>query len=408
MTPPVTHAASAAGARPAPPAGQSQRPTYSLRSGTGTAASAQEPPARGQASAGALARAPFPAHSNTLTMPSGVHVLVGAPARAFLAGPYADLYRADAAATAYQCPGWLNAWADQLPAAGDPLCLVALGPSGHPVAALPLVSDNTGPRRRLYPLAAPVSDYVRATGPQADTPHVAEALALGLAQLAHDGADVEISDIPAASGLGQALARTAAHEGWQQSTWQCAAIRLPVDYTAMPASTRRDHRRRQRRWNDLSTTHSVEYRRTTTTAELRAAASILADLHQRRWADRPFQPGAAHPVAASDLDTLLSRCGAAHAFIATLTVDHTVVAAQLCLYHRSTCYSLLPAMDPNHRDLAPGHALLRHLIRDVHDHGFQILDLGRTAEGQHAYKEQYRPRWTTTLTTAVQPDLAAA
>ncbi|MFI5702585.1 GNAT family N-acetyltransferase [Streptomyces xanthochromogenes] len=362
---------------------------------------------RRDAATGIPSRTAQPGPGNTTVMSYSVQTLAGAAALTFLAGPYTELYRADAAATAYQNPLWLSAWADTLPPHAQPLCLVVQCSDGTPAAALPLVHDTTTPRPQVYPLSAPASDYVRATGPQADNPVVADAITRSLSQLARGGADVVISDVPAASGLGQALSHTAEHGGGQPHLFKCAVLDLPVDVTTMSVSTRRDHRRRQRRWNDLSSNHLVVYSRSRTTAEMRAAAPVLAQIHHKRWAGRPAQAGAAHPVTADGLDALLSRCGAENAFIATLAVDHAVVAAQLCLHDRRTCYSFVPAMDPAFRDLAPGHALLRNLIRDLHEHGFHALDLGRTTEGQHAYKAQYQPHWTSTLTTVIQPAYAS-
>ncbi|MFF3697352.1 GNAT family N-acetyltransferase [Streptomyces sp. NPDC002221] len=332
-----------------------------------------------------------------------MQTLDGATALAFLAGPYAELYRADAVATAYQNPLWLNAWADTLPPQVQLLCLTAQCSDGTPVAVLPVVRDTTRHSPTVYPLSAPASDYVRATGPQADNPVVAEAITRSLSQLARGGAEVVISDVPATSELGQALSRIAEHGEVQLRLFKCAVLQLPVDVSAMSSATRRDHRRRQRRWNELSQDHLVVYSRTSTTAEMRAAAPVLAQMHHKRWAGHPAPTGAAHPVTADGLDALLSRCGAENAFIATLAVDRAVVAAQLCLHDRGICYSFLPAMDPEFRDLAPGHALLRHLIRDLAEHGFRALDLGRTVEGQHSYKAQYQPHWTSTVSIVIQP-----
>jgi CelD/BcsL family acetyltransferase involved in cellulose biosynthesis len=100
---------------------------------------------------------------------------------------------------------------------------------------------------------------------------------------------------------------------------------------------------------------------------------------------------------------VLNRCGPGTAFIATLALDGEVVAAQLCLTRNRRAYSVVPAMHPNYKDLAPGHALLRHLAQDLTCAGYEHLDLGRTVPGQHAYKNQYRPRWSETLCAVSTP-----
>src|SRR4051794_10279701 len=102
-------------------------------------------------------------------MSDTVRVLTGTTALAFLAGTYRGLYQHDPNATAYQDPAWLVAWAQELPSAATPLLLVADDRMGNSTAALALVHDTSGPRERLYPLSAPNSDYVRASGPGADT-----------------------------------------------------------------------------------------------------------------------------------------------------------------------------------------------------------------------------------------------
>ncbi|MFD0069980.1 hypothetical protein, partial [Streptomyces sp. NPDC127574] len=55
------------------------------------------------------------------------------------------------------------------------------------------------------------------------------------------------------------------------------------------------------------------------------------------------------------------------------------------------------------RHLAPGHALLRYLTEDLAGEGFEVLDLGRTIGAQQAYKQQYRPAWTRTVSALSAP-----
>ncbi|MEU2357696.1 GNAT family N-acetyltransferase [Streptomyces misionensis] len=332
-----------------------------------------------------------------------VHVLDGPPALAFLTGTYSDLFRADPKATAFQSPVWLAAWGAQLPPQATPLMFVVVE-DGSAVAALAMVSDETGARRRIYPLSAPASDYIRPTGSQADRPAVAEHLALAITDAADESTDLELSDVPVTSGLGKILSRVMPEDGWYQNVNQCAAVPLPVDYAAMSSATRRNHRRRQRRWSSLAERQPVVYRRSRCAEELLAGYEKLVELHAQRWEGRNLQPAA----AAHQLHAVLTRCSADHAFVASLSLGGTVVAAQLCLNHRRTCYSLMPAMSPEHQALAPGHALLRHLADDLRTHAFHTLDLGRTTAGQHAYKDQYQPRWSSTLTVLRQRLLAAA
>ncbi|AVZ70960.1 hypothetical protein SLUN_00445 [Streptomyces lunaelactis] len=327
-----------------------------------------------------------------------VDVLEGPGAKDFLISQWAALYDQTPMATPYQSPVWLAAHADLLPPTAVLQILVASSGAG-PRAALALVQDRglVG-RMEVQPLSAPDAEYIRLVGPDAEQPAVAAVIAESLTGL---NADVMLPDVPADSALGRYIAQ------WQHTLTRCARIQLPVDYTAMSRSTRREHKRRTRDWNDLAADgHTVTYRRTSCATELLDAYADLAQLHQLRW--RGTGPGDRLTSADERFRSVLERC-AAMAFIATLAIGEDVVAAQLCLHRGRHAYSLLPAMNPALQDLAPGHALLRRLTADLAAAGYTALDLGRTssAPGQLAYKSQYAPTWTATL-TAAQPSTAGS
>ncbi|MFF3402995.1 GNAT family N-acetyltransferase [Streptomyces sp. NPDC002659] len=326
-----------------------------------------------------------------------VRVMDGEAARAFLDTGWPLLFELDQRATPYQSPRWLAAHADCLPPTAELLLLVAEDATA-PRAALAVVRDHTaGGWMQVTPLSAPTAEYVRIVGPDAEQPTVTAALAEALTRM---DADVMLPDVPATSALGRHVSQ------WQHAVTRCARIELPVPYAAMSRSTRRDHRRRQRDWDALATGgQTVTYHRTRTAAELLDAYAMLAHLHQRRWRDRP-EP--ALTSAGERLRAVLERC-ADIAFIATLALDDDMVAAQLCLHRGRHVYSMLPAMDPAHQDLSPGHALLRRLTDELTTAGYVSLDLGRTtcAPGQAAYKAAYAPVWSETLTArrTFPPDL---
>jgi CelD/BcsL family acetyltransferase involved in cellulose biosynthesis len=242
-------------------------------------------------------------------------------------------------------------------------------------------------------------------GPGAEEPAVAAALARHLDTLARSGTDVLLPDIPADSALAQQLTL---HWSGHLSQTAYATVPLPVDYSSLSRSTRRDHQRRKRVWHDLHEHgHRVTYHRTQSTTELLETYPVLTRLQRLRWPDQPDQPDQPDTITTESRDrhrqlpTVLERCGPA-AFLATLAVDDHICAAQLCLRRGHHVYSLLPAMDPAHRDHAPGHALLRHLTTDLATAGYRALDLGRTSPdpGQHAYKSQYGAVWTHALTAS--------
>ncbi|MFI1729686.1 GNAT family N-acetyltransferase [Streptomyces acidicola] len=334
-----------------------------------------------------------------------VRVLEGDAAGAFMASSWADLYRRDSQATPYQSPSWLTGWAHQLPPSSRLVVALCEGPARQVLAALPLVCDRAGARLRTVALSAPMGEYVRAVGPAAENPQVAEAFAGYLEGLASDGQHVDVAGLPAGGALARHLTSTgpAVAGRLYTSVTDCAEISLPLAYEEMSRSTRRDHKRRQRAWDELAQRHKVTYQRTRDSDELLSAYAVLARLHARRWAGHTPSAGSPHAPGALHWPAVLERCGANMAFIATLAVDDEIVAAQLCLTRHRRAYSVVPAIDPLYKDLAPGHALLRHLAQDLTTAGYEYLDLGRTVPGQHAYKDQYRPRWSKTVSAVSAP-----
>lgn len=338
-----------------------------------------------------------------------VRVFEEVAAGAFLSSSWADLYRRDLQATPYQSPSWLTGWAQQLPPTAHPVVAVCEGPARQVLAALPLVHDHTGDRPRTYALSAPMGEYIRAVGPAAEDPQVCAALTRYLEDLADHGHYVDMAGLPAGGALARHLAPTdpaTAGGRWHTRITDCAEIPLPLAYEEMSRSTRRDHRRRQRTWDELAQSHNVTYHRTRNNDELLTAYAVLARLHAHRWAGHTPPAGTPHTPGAPHWPAVLDRCGAEMAFIATLAVDTEIIAAQLCLTQHHRAYSVAPAIHPLHHDLAPGHALLRHLAQDLTAAGYRYLDLGRTVPGQHAYKGQYRPRWSQTLSATSAPPTA--
>ncbi|MEU9056534.1 GNAT family N-acetyltransferase [Streptomyces sp. NPDC048384] len=322
----------------------------------------------------------------------------GEEALDFLQRSWPGLTDRDPAATAYQDPAWLRAWARHLPASHEPLILAAVD-TQTPVAALALARETgRDGRTRVTPLSWPAGEQIRPVGDETE-----EAVRVLLHHLPRLGDDVVAADLPEAS----LLTRQAQHQwGGPDSQMLYATVPLPVDLASMSRTTRRDHTRRRRTVQDLG--GRVGYRRTRTTGELLDAYELLEVLHHRRNAGRPAADGTA------DLNLpwrqVLAQC-AQIAFIATLTLDTQAVAAQLCLRRGTHAYSVVTAMDPAVRALAPGHALLHLLCEDLADDGCTALDLGRTADdtGQRAYKSAYGALWTTVRTyTAPHPAHAQA
>ncbi|MER8118961.1 GNAT family N-acetyltransferase [Streptomyces sp. NPDC094031] len=294
------------------------------------------------------------------------------------------LYEADPRANAYQSPQWVTAWLHQLPSSSSPV-VMTVADEGGLLAALPLARHRTGATHVISALT-PYAEYNDLVGPGARRPHVAQALAAGLDQLLRDGGNPELANVPDHSALGHALD---GRYTWEATRTRTAFVPLPLNWEALPGNLRRQHAKRERR---IRAGHSITYARTRTTGELLHLQPELERLHAARWA-----PACDHDQPRPDWDAVLSELTDTTAFIATITIDGALAAAQLCLYRGTTCWSLRPAMDPGAARLAPGHLLLRRLIDDLTSHGFTGLDLGRTAEttGQTGYKEQYQPRWST-------------
>ncbi|MEU6277468.1 GNAT family N-acetyltransferase [Streptomyces populi] len=333
---------------------------------------------------------------------------VGPDAMDLLATQWGSLYAEDDLATPYQSPLWLTAWARHLPYTATPIVLAATSPTGRILAALALARHTEAGRTRILPLSAPHAECVRPVGPHADDPKVARALAFHLLLADDIGADVVMTDVPTTSALGEFLTLLCADTGWDCTTTACAAIPLPVPYDSLPPSAQRQHARRRHTWASLADTRTITYARTRHTQELLEAFDVLCQLHQRRWEGHTPLPGSLQTTEHGQWQSVLRELGAAHACIASLAIDDTVIAAQLLLTRGSRCYSLIPAMNAAHRHLAPGHALLRHLIEDLAGEGFHTLDLGRTTGPQESYKRNYGPRWTSTVSALSSPHEAAA
>ncbi|MFJ3182563.1 GNAT family N-acetyltransferase [Streptomyces sp. NPDC086796] len=308
------------------------------------------------------------------------------------------LYEADPRATAYQSPQWLTAWLRQLSSSSSPV-VMTVADEGGLSAALPLARHRTGATDVISALT-PYAEYNGLVGPGARHPHIVQALAADLDQLLHDGENPELAHVPAHSALGRALDGRAA---WHTTRTRTALVPLPLDWESLPGNLRRQHAKRERR---IRAGHSITYARTRTTDALLQMQPELERLHAARWA-----PACRPRTSQPHWGAVLSELTDTTAFIATITIDGALAAAQLCLYRGATCWSLRPAMNPDASRLAPGHLLLRRLIDDLSSHGFTGLDLGRTAEtdGQTGYKEQYQPRWSTALSfTPIRPRRPAA
>ncbi|KOU50126.1 GNAT family N-acetyltransferase [Streptomyces sp. WM6378] len=327
-----------------------------------------------------------------------VRILENDAAATWISRWWPTLYEADPCASAYQSPQWVTAWLRQLPSSSSPVVMTVTDEGGI-CAALPLARHRTGATDVISALT-PYAEYNDLVGPGARHPHIAQALADGLDQLLQHRKHAELADVPAHSVLGRALD---GRRTWQATRTRTALVPLPLDWEALPANLRRQHAKRERR---ARTGHSISYARTRTTDELLQLQPELERLHAARWTPDP-RPRSSPP----DWGAVLSDLTDTTAFIATLTIDGALVAAQLCLFRGTMCWSLRPAMDPGAARLAPGHLLLRRLIDDLTRQGFTGLDLGRTAEtnGQTGYKEQYQPQWSAALSfTPVRPGRSAA
>ncbi|MEU1500524.1 GNAT family N-acetyltransferase [Streptomyces sp. NPDC005732] len=329
-----------------------------------------------------------------------VRELRGPEAMDLLTGKWRELYADDRSATPFESADWLTAWARQLPCTTTPLILTAKSPTGRIVAALPLARHEDRTRSQISPLSGPHAPCLRPIGPHANDPAVARAFAFHLLLAAErENADIALTAVDADSPLGHALHLISADISWTRTAPARTAILLPVRYDSLTPSVQREHARRRRTWTRLAASHTITYTRTRHSQDLAAATTAWTDLRRRH---DPLQP----EPGAGDWRAVLEKVGAATACIATLHVDSTVIAAQLCLTRGPHCYTLPLATDPARRHLAPGHALLRHLVDDLAADGFHTLHLDTTS-WQHAGRGQYgaaRPGPRTTRT----PDHYAA
>ncbi|MER6692756.1 GNAT family N-acetyltransferase [Streptomyces minutiscleroticus] len=313
----------------------------------------------------------------------------GADALAVLDRQWRELYAEDDRASYFQSPDWLLAWVQQLPETATPIVLAATSTTGRILAALALVRHGNN----VTALSAPHAAYVRPVGPHADTPAVAATFAFHLLLLSQNGVNVDLSDVPATSGLAHALADVGDDSAWQCSPDTATALELPLTPASLSRSAQREHTRLQRTWHRLVADQDLAYTRSRHIRDLLAGFDVLNRLHQPgQW------PG--HAASAQQWRAVLDHIGAADAFVATLSVDRTIVAAQLGVVRGRHCTVLLSALAFTARHLGPDHALLRHLARDLAGEGFTALTLGRAVHGRHTYQHQRQPVWASTLTAS--------
>ncbi|MFC9678299.1 GNAT family N-acetyltransferase [Streptomyces sp. NPDC056948] len=331
----------------------------------------------------------------------------GSQAMDFLNGPWREMYARDTAATPFQSPAWLSAWAQHLAPATTPMVLVAMSPTGRPLAALALARHDDGADARIVPLSAPYAECIRPVGPHADDPTVAASFVFHLMLTEEEGEGVSMTDVLAGSGLGRSLTQISQGAGWNRVDTKYPRVRLPFVYAALSRSTRREHQRRQRAWDRAAAHHRVTYARTHHPEALLDAHAFMAALRPARWYD-PLFSGPSSVGGPDHWRSVLRQLDPTRTFIATLAVDDRVVAARLCLTRGRHCYSLVPVTDAGYRHLAPDHALLRYLIADLGRKGFTMLDLGRTPAPEQGGAGQYQPEWGSTLSILTAPHLVPA
>lgn len=318
-----------------------------------------------------------------------VRAVEGSAALRYLEGPWASVFGRDPAATPFASPAWLAGWAAQLSSSATPLVMVAEGSDG--LGALALVREAADVAL-IKPLSDPYCEYVPMVGLGSQDAPVADALVRGLTGLAGTRTVVQLGGIPARSALDQAIAR---QPTWQRTMFSTAVVPLPFVTAPLPKSVRRQLARRERRL--AASGFDLTYRRTRTPDELLAALPRLEALQRARWvAERRTLP------ASTDWGTVL-RQGGRQAFIAEVELGGTPMAMQLCLVRGASCYSVLPAMNPELGALSPGHVLLSRLLADLGAAGLSAFDLGPTREdpGQRGYKAQYGPWWGSTVTAVL-------
>ncbi|MFI6626636.1 hypothetical protein [Streptomyces sp. NPDC050528] len=170
------------------------------------------------------------------------------------------------------------------------------------------------------PLSAPHAEYVGPVGPAAQDPATVAHFTTHLEQLADEDGDViEVTDIPATRAWSKSLTDS---PRWRCEPTPCANVPLPVAYAAMSRSTRKEHRRRTRDWDNLTASgRHVAYRRTATVTELTTAYAELLDLHGLR------HPHEDQAHTEKTWTAVLQNTGSDTAFIATLELGAITVAA---------------------------------------------------------------------------------
>lgn len=312
----------------------------------------------------------------------------------FLDEAWPSLFSMTSQRTPYQSPGWLRSWVRHTEPHEEPYVLAVWDTVGLQAALVLVRSPLPDGRSWVAPLSSPAAESICLTGPGAGDAAVAAAVGSYLKQLACKNVRIHLPDVPSDTALGRHLL-----EVWNTSAVvEYATVPVPWPKAALSRSTRRNHRRRLTAWTALTDQgHQVSFRRSSDLPQVLTDYSSLARLHELRSAGRPAaDPSLASRPGQAWLE-VIARCAGA-VWTAVLSMDQEVVAVQMCLGEAQTAHSVLTAIHPDYRVLAPGHVLLQLLLDDLAVDGYEQLVLGRTVPAQRAYKQQYGAIWNRTLT----------
>lgn len=309
-------------------------------------------------------------------------VLVGPEACEALTREWDDLARANPRATVFQTSGWYSAWLGNVAAHENAEPLVLRFPVDGTMRAAVALQISRDPEVTIRPLSWPWADYHDAVGSPFDGEAI-EALAITLREFMTQERWSLVLDEVVPGGI---LERIADHLGAELSESSHTAA---VDLTNLSHTNlvlgRREYVAKSRR---LARLGRVACRHHGRREEVLRRIPAFIEMHQNRWANRsdavaPFDGGVIDAAFVAMVDHLAPL---GQLLLTELTLDERPIAMYFGFTYGRRYGGYRTVFDQEHKQLSPGHLMLRQMIVDFTAAGFRELDLMR---GAYAYKYDY-------------------
>jgi CelD/BcsL family acetyltransferase involved in cellulose biosynthesis len=279
-------------------------------------------------------------------------------------------------------PEWVVPWFERL--GSRPRALLA-AEGGRIRAAAILVESRFGVpalgARVLRPPGLGVSDYLDLLLPSDSEAGQSALEALFDWLLQAGGWDLlDLPNLPAESPTAELVAAAANHRGLKTlrfETYGCPFVALQLDWqsylASRPSKLRYNLRARQRHFAELGQLHYCHYH---TPSEIASQLGRAFEVHARRWHGQHTSTTFSSSPAARRfyLEAAGRMAERGWVDLSTLELDGRLLAFCLGFIRDGKYYYYMPGFDPEYARLAPGTALLAHLIETAYAQGLREFD----------------------------------